>query len=99
MPPSTIRRRTEKSLCPPPSPDAHALSNKEPEMISDRTEVTQLIRAAKLRKKLKWTDVAKAVGMSKEWTTAACLGQMTFTKDQAEKLGALFELPEEAVAL
>jgi cyanate lyase len=67
-------------------------------MITDRSDVTTLIRAAKVRKNLKWADIAKAVGQSKEWTTAACLGQMTFTKAQAEIVGKLFELSDEAVA-
>jgi cyanate lyase len=67
-------------------------------MITDRSEVTALIRAAKVRKNLKWADIAKAIGLSKEWTTAACLGQMTFTKAQAEIVGKLFELSDEAVA-
>ena len=30
---------------------------------------------------------------SKEWTTAACLGQMQMTKKQAEAVGKLFGLP------
>ena len=32
---------------------------------------------------IKWADVAEKVGQSKEWTTAALLGQMSMTKDQA----------------
>jgi cyanate lyase len=64
----------------------------------DRNEVTKLIAAAKVRKGLKWVEVAQAVGQSKEWTTAACLGQMRMTKAQAEVVGKLFELPDEAVA-
>ena len=67
-------------------------------MITDRSEVTVMIRAAKVRKNLKWADIAKAIGLSKEWTTAACLGQMTFTKAQAEIIGKIFELSDEAVA-
>jgi cyanate lyase len=70
----------------------------EPFMITDRSDVTTLIRAAKVRKNLKWADIAKALGLSKEWTTAACLGQMTFTKAQAEIVGQFFELSDEAVA-
>jgi cyanate lyase len=57
-----------------------------------------MIRAAKVRKGLTWAGVAKELGLSKEWTTAACLGQMTFTKQQAEIIGRLFDLPDEAVA-
>jgi cyanate lyase len=67
-------------------------------MISERNEVTHMIRAAKVRKGLTWAGVAKELGLSKEWTTAACLGQMTFTKQQAEIIGQLFDLPDEAVA-
>ena len=67
-------------------------------MIADRSEVTAMIRAAKVAKNIKWADVAAAIGRSKEWTTAACLGQMALTKEHAEKIGALFGLSEEAVA-
>lgn len=67
-------------------------------MIASREEVTELILAAKVRKGIKWKDVAETIGLSKEWTTAACLGQMTLDKTQAEKLGQLFELSDEAIA-
>ncbi|MBD9409022.1 cyanase [Stutzerimonas stutzeri] len=66
-------------------------------MISSREQVTQMIVAAKVRKGLKWAHVAESIGMSKEWTTAGCLGQMAFDKAQAETLGQLFELSDEAV--
>ncbi|HUL92556.1 MAG TPA: cyanate hydratase, partial [Burkholderiales bacterium] len=42
----------------------------------DRNDVTRKILQVKVRKGLKWRDVARSVGQSKEWTTAACLGQM-----------------------
>lgn len=67
-------------------------------MISSREQVTEMIVSAKVRKGLRWADVAEAIGLSKEWTTAACLGQMTFNKEQAEKIGELFELSDEAIA-
>jgi len=67
-------------------------------MISSRNQVTEMIVAAKVRKGITWAQVAERVGLSKEWTTAACLGQMTLDKKQAETLGALFELPDEAMA-
>lgn len=67
-------------------------------MISSREEVTRLIIANKVRKGLTWQQAAEAVGLSKEFATAGCLGQMTFDKTQAEALGDLFELPDEAVA-
>ena len=67
-------------------------------MIASRDEVTEMIIASKVAKGIRWKDVADAIGLSKEWTTAACLGQMTFDKTQAETVGKLFELPDEAVA-
>ncbi|HCM06771.1 MAG TPA: cyanase [Oceanospirillales bacterium] len=67
-------------------------------MISNRDEVTQLILASKVTKGIKWHDVAEALSLSKEWTTAACLGQMTFNKQQAEIVGEIFSLPDEAIA-
>jgi cyanate lyase len=62
-----------------------------------RTEVTDLILAAKHKKSLKWADIARKVGQSKEWTTAALLGQMTLDKKQAATVGKLLNLPAEAV--
>ena len=67
-------------------------------MIASRDEVTEMIIAAKVAKGIKWRDVAQLIGLSKEWTTAACLGQMTLDKIQAEKIGQLFDLPDEAIA-
>ena len=62
-----------------------------------RTEVTDLILAAKHKKGLKWADIANKVGQSKEWTTAALLGQMTLDKKQASTVGKLLGLPPEAL--
>ncbi len=62
-----------------------------------RTEATDLILAAKHKKGLKWVDIAKKVGQSKEWTTAALLGQMTLDKKQAATVGKLLGLPPEVV--
>ncbi|SFG19817.1 cyanase [Neptunomonas qingdaonensis] len=67
-------------------------------MISSREEVTRMILSAKVLKDIKWSDAAKAINLSKEWTTAACLGQMTFNKPQAETVGELFGLSDEAIA-
>lgn len=64
-----------------------------------REDVTDLIYSAKIQKGLKWVGVAKKLKLSKEWTTAACLGQMTLTAEQAETIGKVFDLPPEAIAL
>jgi cyanate lyase len=64
----------------------------------NRDLVTAKIISAKVKKVMKWSDIAKAIGESKEWVTAACLGQMTFTKAQAEVAGKLFDLTDEEMA-
>ena len=67
-------------------------------MIQSREEVTQLILASKVSKQIPWKDVADKIGLAKEWTTAACLGQMALNKQQAELVGEIFGLPDEAMA-
>ncbi|MBU0603452.1 MAG: cyanase [Gammaproteobacteria bacterium] len=62
-----------------------------------REDVTDLIVEAKVAKGLKWADLAAAIGLSKEWVTAALLGQMTFTAEQAKTIGEMLDLPAEAV--
>ena len=62
----------------------------------NREDVTDLIIQAKVKKGIKWADVATQVGLSKEWVTAACLGQMTLTARQAAVIGDIFDLPEDA---
>ncbi|MFT6010617.1 MAG: cyanate lyase [Candidatus Pseudothioglobus sp.] len=62
-----------------------------------RDEVTELVVLQKLKKELRWEQLASAIEQSKEWTTAALLGQMTLTADEAKTIGELLSLPEEAV--
>lgn len=64
-----------------------------------RAEVTDLIIAAKRKKKLSYAEIARQVGRSKEWTTAALLGQMTLNEQQADIVGEILSLPAEAMAL
>jgi cyanate lyase len=64
-----------------------------------RTDVTEMIVMARIKKGLSWARLAKAVGQSKEWTTAALLGQMKMSKDQAVAAGKLLGLPDDAVLL
>jgi len=59
-----------------------------------RLEVTEKIVATKVAKGIKWSDVAAKIGLSKEWTTAACLGQMTLTPQQAGIVGEIFGLSD-----
>lgn len=61
-----------------------------------RLAVTEKIVATKVAKGLKWADVAAKVGLSKEWVTAACLGQMTLNAEQADVVAEIFGLtPDE----
>ena len=63
----------------------------------NRNDVTELIITQKIHKKTSWQQLADVVGLSKEWTTAALLGQMTLTATQAEAIGRALDLPAEAV--
>lgn len=64
----------------------------------DRQQVTARILTAKVRKKMRWADIADRIGESKEWTTAAMLGQMTLDEKQAGAAQELFELTDEETA-
>ena len=61
----------------------------------NRNDVTEKIITVKVKKDIKWADVATKVGESKEWVTAACLGQMTLNAAQAKVLGKIFGLDAE----
>jgi cyanate lyase len=64
-----------------------------------RDQVTDAILAAKRTKNLTWADIAQVVGRSKEWTTAACLGQMSLKATQTTALAELLDLDESESAL
>ncbi|MFO0453818.1 MAG: cyanate hydratase, partial [Pseudomonadota bacterium] len=61
----------------------------------NRHDITEKIITKKVQKGIKWETVAEKVGLSKEWVTAACLGQMTLNKEQAQVVGTIFDLTEE----
>ena len=61
----------------------------------NRNDITEKIITVKVAQGLKWEDIAKKVGLSKEWVTAGCLGQMTFDDQQAKVLGDIFNLTAE----
>lgn len=65
-----------------------------------RDEVTAKIRQQKVLLKKNWRDLANELNLSVEYTVAACLGQMKFTSEQAQKVGEYFNLsPEECLWL
>jgi cyanate lyase len=63
-----------------------------------RADVTELILARKREQGLTWAAIAEVVGQSKEWTTVALLGQMALTAGQAQAVGELLALPDDAVS-
>ena len=65
----------------------------------NRQDVTEMIIINKKSKGLTWLDIANTIGLSKEWTTAALMGQRTLNESQATTIGAALDLPEQAVAL
>lgn len=67
-------------------------------MITSRAQVTDLIMSSKVLNNITWQSVAEKVGLSKEWVTSACLGQMAFDKAQAETVGNIFGLTDECIA-
>jgi cyanate lyase len=65
----------------------------------NRNDVTEQIVSTRIAKGITWASVAEAVGASKEWTTAACLGQMALNEAQATIVGSLFELSDDAIRI
>ena len=57
-----------------------------------RLNVTEKIITARISRGLTWAGVAQKVGLSKEWVTAACLGQMSLNSEQAAAVGDIFGL-------
>lgn len=62
-----------------------------------RNEVTELIITQKLKLDISWKQLADAISLSKEWTTAALMGQMTLSAEQATTIGSMLALPAEAI--
>ena len=64
-----------------------------------RQELAAKIQVVRRRKKISWAKLGEEVGRSPVWTTAALLGQMTMSADEAGKAGKLLGLDEEEIAL
>lgn len=62
-----------------------------------KLDATEEILVSKNQKKLSWASIAAHIGMSDVWTTSACLGQNSMSKDIATKLGQYLNLSEDAV--
>jgi cyanate lyase len=64
-----------------------------------KTELGHKLLAIKAKKSLTWAQIAEKIGRSPVWTCAACLGQMSMTAEQAEKIGLLMGLDEDEMVL
>ncbi len=66
----------------------------------NKQDMRQRILEAKARKGLKWEDLARAAGLSAEFTCSACLGMNHLEAKPAQAIAALLDLgPEVAEAL
>ncbi len=61
----------------------------------NRNHVTEKIISTKVAKAIQWSEVAAKLGKSREWTTAACLGQMRLDQQDAQTVGEIFGLSDE----
>ena len=64
-----------------------------------KTALGRRIIAAKRAKGWSWKDIAERLDHAPVWTCAACLGQMSMTAETAQRMGQLFALSDEDVAL
>jgi cyanate lyase len=68
-----------------------------PPLMMTRQEVSELVQAAMQQRGVTFAALAEELGRAPVWVAAAALGQHPFTAEEAEKLAARLELPEEAV--
>lgn len=64
-----------------------------------KAELAEKILTTKRRKALTWKSLADAAGRSEPWTTAALLGQMSMSPEEARSVAGILELDEEERSL
>ncbi len=64
-----------------------------------KADVTEMIRAKKREKKIKWAQIAEAAGLSEVFVTSACLGMNSLSEEAAGKVAAFLGLPDEAAVV
>ncbi len=65
----------------------------------NRQSLAEKIVALKHTKQVSWKELAEAIGRSPGFVTAALLGQMSLSKDEAQTTGRLLGLNEDDIAL
>ena len=63
----------------------------------DKLKMSEAILEARIKKNISWSEIAKQLSLSEVFTTSACLGQNTFSKAEAQKLGTILDLSPEVV--
>ena len=58
----------------------------------NKTAMKEAILEAKFEKGLKWNDIARAAGLSPEYTCSACLGMNHLDKQPADAVAAVLDL-------
>jgi cyanate lyase len=95
-----MRDLTDDPACK--RPGRSVLTGERNAMMS-KVEMTEAILEAKFAKGCSWSEIAAAVGLSEVFVTSVCLGQNSFTREQAEKLTGYLDFgnrrTEVAVAL
>jgi cyanate lyase len=64
-----------------------------------REALTEKIRTAKLKTGVTWRRLAEAIDRAPAWATAALLGQMSMSKQEAQAAAKLLDLDDDDVAL
>ena len=63
----------------------------------NKSAMTEIILAAKTAKRIPWSSIAAAAGLSEVYTTSACLGENALEPDEARRVGEVLGLPLEVV--
>ncbi|MDP2824290.1 MAG: cyanase [Sulfuritalea sp.] len=64
----------------------------------NKVAMKEAILEAKIKKSLKWEDIAKAAGLSAEYTCSACLGMNHLDKKPADAVAKVLGLKSEVSA-
>lgn len=68
-------------------------------MFQGREALLEQLLQEKLRRGLRFADIAQMIGKTKEGCAAAFFGDMAFSEEEARRLAAVFSLPEGAEVL
>src|SRR5687767_1789992 len=67
--------------------------------MSSREALTEKIVLARLKTGVTWKQLAQAIGKSPAWATAALLGQMSMSREEAQAAAKLLDLSDDDVLL